>query len=42
VHGSEVTATLMVPLRLMETWAHGQDVHDTLGAKWLEIARVFL
>lgn len=29
--GSEVTATLMVPLRLMETWAHGQDVFDTLG-----------
>ncbi|MCR6488893.1 TIGR03084 family metal-binding protein [Amycolatopsis sp. OK19-0408] len=29
--GSEVTATLMVPLRLMETWAHGQDVYDTLG-----------
>jgi uncharacterized protein (TIGR03084 family) len=21
----------MVPLRLMETWAHGQDVYDTLG-----------
>ncbi|MFJ9787179.1 maleylpyruvate isomerase family mycothiol-dependent enzyme [Amycolatopsis sp. NPDC101161] len=31
-HGSEVTATLMVPLRLMETWAHGQDVYDALGA----------
>ncbi|MFI9507843.1 TIGR03084 family metal-binding protein [Nocardia sp. NPDC052566] len=29
--GSEVTATLMVPLRLMETWAHGQDIFDTLG-----------
>lgn len=29
--GSDVTARLMVPLRLMETWAHGQDVYDTLG-----------
>ncbi|MFI1916844.1 TIGR03084 family metal-binding protein [Nocardia sp. NPDC020380] len=29
--GSELTATLMVPLRLMETWAHGQDVFDALG-----------
>ena len=30
-HGSDVTPALMVPLRLMETWAHGQDVFDTLG-----------
>ncbi|MFK0151096.1 maleylpyruvate isomerase family mycothiol-dependent enzyme [Streptomyces sp. NPDC090499] len=30
-YGSQLTASLMVPLRLMETWAHGQDVHDTLG-----------
>ncbi|MEV7549353.1 maleylpyruvate isomerase N-terminal domain-containing protein [Amycolatopsis sp. NPDC089917] len=29
--GSELTAALMVPLRLMETWAHGQDIFDTLG-----------
>lgn len=29
--GSQLTAALMVPLRLMETWAHGQDVFDTLG-----------
>jgi len=29
--GSQATATLMVPLRLMETWAHGQDVFDALG-----------
>ncbi|MFC3452518.1 TIGR03084 family metal-binding protein [Amycolatopsis speibonae] len=29
--GSQLTATLMVPLRLMETWAHGQDVFSTLG-----------
>ncbi|HEX4226876.1 MAG TPA: TIGR03084 family metal-binding protein [Pseudonocardiaceae bacterium] len=29
--GSELTATLMVPLRLMETWAHGQDIFDALG-----------
>ncbi|MGW4841823.1 TIGR03084 family metal-binding protein [Nocardia brasiliensis] len=28
--GSEVTAALMVPLRLLETWAHGQDVFDAL------------
>ncbi|WP_290057530.1 TIGR03084 family metal-binding protein [Amycolatopsis solani] len=30
--GSQATAVLMVPLRLMETWAHGQDVFDALGA----------
>ncbi|MER5788052.1 TIGR03084 family metal-binding protein [Streptomyces sp. NPDC001980] len=30
-YGSQLTASLMVPLRLMETWAHGQDVYDTLG-----------
>ena len=30
-YGSELTATLMVPLRLMETWAHGQDIYDALG-----------
>jgi uncharacterized protein (TIGR03084 family) len=30
-YGSELTARLMVPLRLMETWAHGQDVFDALG-----------
>lgn len=29
--GSQLTAKLMVPLRLMETWAHGQDVFDALG-----------
>ncbi|WP_040810403.1 TIGR03084 family metal-binding protein [Nocardia concava] len=29
--GSDVTPALMVPLRLMETWAHGQDIYDTLG-----------
>ncbi|MFD2419955.1 TIGR03084 family metal-binding protein [Amycolatopsis pigmentata] len=29
--GSRVSAALMVPLRLMETWAHGQDVFDALG-----------
>ncbi|MEV5849656.1 TIGR03084 family metal-binding protein [Streptomyces sp. NPDC051985] len=31
-YGSQLTTTLMVPLRLMETWAHGQDIYDTLGA----------
>ncbi|MFD6162384.1 TIGR03084 family metal-binding protein [Nocardia sp. NPDC060256] len=30
-YGAELTAKLMVPLRLMETWAHGQDIFDTLG-----------
>lgn len=30
--GSQVTAALMVPLRLMETWAHGQDIVDAVGA----------
>ncbi|MFF5213636.1 maleylpyruvate isomerase N-terminal domain-containing protein, partial [Streptosporangium sp. NPDC000396] len=29
-YGSQLTAALMVPLRLMETWAHGQDVFDAL------------
>ncbi|MFF1819556.1 maleylpyruvate isomerase family mycothiol-dependent enzyme [Kribbella sp. NPDC058245] len=29
--GSELNAQLMIPLRLMETWAHGQDIYDTLG-----------
>ena len=29
--GSAVTAAFMAPLRLMETWAHGQDILDTLG-----------
>ncbi len=28
---SQATATLMAPLRLMEVWAHGQDVFDALG-----------
>ncbi|GGN42502.1 hypothetical protein GCM10012285_22940 [Streptomyces kronopolitis] len=28
---SKVTPALMVPLRLMETWAHGQDVFDAAG-----------
>lgn len=32
-YGSELTARLMVPLRLMETWAHGQDVFDALGVE---------
>ena len=31
-YGSQLTSALMVPLRLMETWAHGQDVFDALGA----------
>ncbi|OIJ97634.1 TIGR03084 family protein [Streptomyces sp. MUSC 14] len=28
---SMVTPALMAPLRLMETWAHGQDVFDAVG-----------
>ncbi|GES29230.1 maleylpyruvate isomerase family mycothiol-dependent enzyme [Streptomyces angustmyceticus] len=28
---SKVTPALMAPLRLMETWAHGQDVFDAVG-----------
>ncbi|MYS87556.1 TIGR03084 family metal-binding protein [Embleya scabrispora] len=30
-YGSQVTAALMAPLRLMEVWAHGQDIFDALG-----------
>jgi uncharacterized protein (TIGR03084 family) len=30
-YGSQLSAALMVPLRLMETWAHGQDVFDAVG-----------
>lgn len=38
--GAEVTAQLMAPLRLMETWAHGQDVFDALGVKRKPTARL--
>ncbi|GAA2808098.1 TIGR03084 family metal-binding protein [Crossiella cryophila] len=38
--GSQLTATLMVPLRLMETWAHGQDILDTLGVTRLPTGRL--
>ncbi|MGC0420158.1 TIGR03084 family metal-binding protein [Embleya sp. AB8] len=30
-YGSQVSAALMAPLRLMEVWAHGQDIFDALG-----------
>ncbi|NUP21643.1 MAG: TIGR03084 family protein [Streptomyces sp.] len=30
-YGSQLTPALLVPLRLMETWAHGQDIFDALG-----------
>ncbi|MFF4749032.1 TIGR03084 family metal-binding protein [Streptomyces sp. NPDC002514] len=30
-YGSQLTAALMAPLRLMEVWAHGQDILDSLG-----------
>ncbi|MFF3570605.1 TIGR03084 family metal-binding protein [Nocardia jiangxiensis] len=39
-YGSELTAALMVPLRLMETWAHGQDIFDALGATHLPTDRL--
>ncbi|WP_275294262.1 maleylpyruvate isomerase family mycothiol-dependent enzyme [Amycolatopsis sp. La24] len=29
-YGSQSTSTLAVALRLMETWAHGQDIFDTV------------
>lgn len=38
--GSEATAQLMAPLRLMETWAHGQDVFDALGVTRRPTARL--
>ncbi|MEV6235310.1 TIGR03084 family metal-binding protein [Lentzea sp. NPDC051838] len=38
--GAEVTTQLMAPLRLMETWAHGQDVFDALGVKRNPTARL--
>ncbi|WP_328327197.1 TIGR03084 family metal-binding protein [Kribbella sp. NBC_00382] len=31
-YGAQLTPALMAPLRLMETWAHGQDIYDTLDA----------
>lgn len=39
-YGSELTARLMVPLRLMETWAHGQDVFDAVGVARRPTARL--
>jgi uncharacterized protein (TIGR03084 family) len=30
-YDSQVSAALMIPLRLMETWAHGQDIFDAVG-----------
>ncbi|RJQ75196.1 maleylpyruvate isomerase family mycothiol-dependent enzyme [Pseudonocardiaceae bacterium YIM PH 21723] len=38
--GAQVTATLMVPLRLMEIWAHGQDILDAVGVKRRPTARL--
>ncbi|WP_409186065.1 maleylpyruvate isomerase family mycothiol-dependent enzyme [Amycolatopsis sp. VS8301801F10] len=32
-YGSQSSATLAVALRLMETWAHGQDIFDTVGVE---------
>nr|WP_312896626.1 hypothetical protein [Nonomuraea endophytica] len=39
-YGAQLTAELMVPLRLMETWAHGQDVLDALGVPHRPTARL--
>ncbi|GAA4523222.1 TIGR03084 family metal-binding protein [Amycolatopsis samaneae] len=38
--GSRLTAALMVPLRLMETWAHGQDVFDALDTEHRATSRL--
>ncbi|WP_405058797.1 maleylpyruvate isomerase family mycothiol-dependent enzyme [Kribbella sp. NBC_01505] len=32
-YGSDLTAPMMAPMRVMETWAHGQDIYDTLGVE---------
>ena len=32
-YGPPMSATSMATARLMETWAHGIDVHDALGAR---------
>ncbi|AYF75403.1 TIGR03084 family protein [Nocardia yunnanensis] len=37
---SDVTATLMVALRVMETWAHGQDIFDALHVSRRPTARL--
>ncbi|WP_050375164.1 maleylpyruvate isomerase family mycothiol-dependent enzyme [Streptomyces acidiscabies] len=29
-YGSQLTPALMIPLRLMETWAHGQGIYDAV------------
>ncbi|MEV6071334.1 maleylpyruvate isomerase family mycothiol-dependent enzyme [Nocardia sp. NPDC052001] len=39
-YGSQLTPQLMIPLRLMETWAHGQDIYDTLGATHAPTSRL--
>ncbi|MFF7244453.1 TIGR03084 family metal-binding protein [Embleya sp. NPDC008237] len=39
-YGSQVSATLVAPLRLMEVWAHGQDVFDALGVARRPTARL--
>ncbi|MVU80568.1 TIGR03084 family protein [Nocardia sp. ET3-3] len=38
--GSDMTADLAIPLRLMETWAHGQDIFDTLGVPHVPTTRL--
>jgi len=38
--GADVTVQLMAPLRLMETWAHGQDVFDALDVRRPPTARL--
>jgi uncharacterized protein (TIGR03084 family) len=38
--GPPMGALSFVSARLMETWAHGQDVADALGVRWLPTARL--
>jgi uncharacterized protein (TIGR03084 family) len=39
-YGTEMAAASAITARLMETWAHGQDVADALNATWPETARL--
>jgi uncharacterized protein (TIGR03084 family) len=38
--GPPMSAASMATARLMETWAHGQDVADALGVSWTPTARL--
>ena len=39
-YGPPMSAASALTARIMETWAHGQDVADTLGAAWEPTARL--